>query len=205
MRSKDLCVHCQMCPIECPAGVDVPRLMLEGKGAYVAAHGLHLSDWILVRLDLVSAASSALGPLANWALANRQCRWLLDKCFGIAQGRKLPRVSSRPFLRRAGRRRLTRPSRGGDRKVAYFVDLFANYHDPQLAEATVAVLKHNGVSVYVPPLQRQAGVPPAAGRSHARRFAGEYGGLAEAVQQGWIIASEPAAAVSGRDIPTGRR
>jgi FAD/FMN-containing dehydrogenase/Fe-S oxidoreductase len=195
----DLCVHCQMCPIECPAGVDVPRLMLEGKGAYVAAHGLHLSDWILVRLDLVSAASSALGPLANWALANRQCRWLLDKCFGIAQGRKLPRVSSRPFLRRAGRRRLTRPSRGGDRKVAYFVDLFANYHDPQLAEATVAVLKHNGVSVYVPPLQRQAGVPAiAAGAIDiARRFARQNTAvLAEAVRQGYrIVASEPAAAV----------
>ncbi len=33
----DLCVNCKMCAIECPAHVDVPRLMLEAKAANVAA------------------------------------------------------------------------------------------------------------------------------------------------------------------------
>ena len=27
----DLCVHCHCCRLECPAGVDIPRLMREGK------------------------------------------------------------------------------------------------------------------------------------------------------------------------------
>jgi Fe-S oxidoreductase len=195
----DLCIHCHMCPIECPAGVDIPRLMVEGKGAYVAAHGLPLTDRVAARLDLVSALASKVSPLANWAISNRQCRWLIEKCFGIAQGRKLPRVTSRNFLRRAARRRLARPSRANERKVAYFVDLYATYHDPQLAEASVAILKHNGVSVYVPQGQKQAGTAAIADGALdiARRFARKnVAVLADAIRQGYqVITSEPAAAV----------
>ena len=161
----DLCVHCHSCRLECPAGVDIPRLMMESKGAYVAANGLRLGDWVMTRLDLLAALGSRM-PAGQLALGNRQMRWLLEKTLGIAQGRKLPRVASRSFLRRAARRRLTRPSRRSGHKVLYFVDTFANYHDPQLAEAFVAVLKHNGISVYVHPDQR----PAAWRRSPAGRW-----------------------------------
>ena len=195
----DLCYYCHMCRLECPARVDIPRLVRESKGAYVAANGLPLTDWIMTRLDLVDTLASMVSPAANWALSNRVMRWLGEKALGIAQGRKLPRVASRPFHRRAARRRLTRPSRRTDCKVAYFVDLYANYHDPQLAEALVAVLEHNGVSVYVPPGQRQAGMPAIAcgALDHARRLARRNVlVLAEAVRQGYhVIATEPAAAL----------
>ena len=153
----DLCVHCHACRLECPAGVDIPRLMRESKGAYVAANGLRLADWVMTRLDLLASLASKASPLANWALGNRQMRWLMEKTLGIAQGRKLPRVSSRSFLRRAARRRLTRLARRSPRKVLYFVDTYANYHDPQLGEALVAVMEHNGVAVYVPAEQRPCG------------------------------------------------
>jgi len=194
----DLCVHCHMCVQECPARVDIPRLMAEGKGAYVAAHGLGLTDWFLARLEWFSAASTRASAVVNWALRNRQMRWILEKALGIAHGRKLPRVASKSFLRRAARRRLTRPARRDDGKVAYFVDLYANYHDPQLAEAAVAVLEHNGISVYVPPHQRQAATTAIAcgDLDFARRVARQnVTVLAEAVRQGYpIIATEPAAA-----------
>lgn len=51
----DLCVHCHMCRLECPARVDVPRLACESKGAYVAANGLRLADWLMTRLDVLCA------------------------------------------------------------------------------------------------------------------------------------------------------
>lgn len=196
----DLCVHCHMCVQECPARVDIPKLMTEGKGAYAAANGLGLSEWTMARLDWFSALGSRLSRLANWALANRQMRWLLEKTLGIAHGRKLPRVTSRPFLRRAARRRLTRPTRRNGQKVAYFLDIYANYHDPQLAEALVAVLEHNGLSVYVPPDQKQAGTAAitCGDLDLARRLARHNVTLlAEAVRQGYhIIVTEPAAAVT---------
>ena len=54
----DLCVHCHCCRLECPAGVDIPRLMREGKGSYVAANGLPLADWALTRLDLLGSLAA---------------------------------------------------------------------------------------------------------------------------------------------------
>ncbi len=195
----DLCVHCHACRLECPAGVDVPRLMCESKGAYAAANGFSVADWAMTRLDLLATLGSAIAPAANWALANPQMRWVLEKTLGIAQGRKLPRVASRSFLRLAARRRLTRTARRGDSKVLYFVDVYANRFDPQLAEAAVAVFEHNGLAVYVHPEQRPSGMASiaAGAREHARKLA-EHNVrlLAEAIRQGYrVVATEPAAAL----------
>jgi Fe-S oxidoreductase len=124
---------------------------------------------------------------------------LPEKTLGIAQGRRLPHLASRSFLRRAARRHLTRPSRRSGQKLLYFVDVFANYFDPPLAEALVDVLEHNGIAVYVHPGQQQAGMASIAcgALERARRLA-EHNVqiLAEAVRQGYhIVATEPAAAI----------
>ena len=196
----DLCFNCHLCSLECPARVDVPKAMAEAKGAYVAANGLRISDALLLRLDLIGKLGNLFSPLANWAMGNRQMRWLLEKLLGVAHARKLPHFASKSFMRRAARKKLTRPTRRTGRKVAYFVDAYANYHDPQLAQALVAVLEHNGVAVYVPPEQKQAGTPAVScgALDYARRLAQRnVEALAEAVRQGYqVIVSEPAAALT---------
>ncbi len=155
----DLCVNCKMCRLECPASVDIPRLMIEGKGAYVQVNGLSTAQWIMSRVDWLSAVASSLPRLSNWAIANRPARWLIEKMLGIAQGRKLPRLAARSFMRIAARRRLTRATRRSGRKVLYFVDTYANYHDPALGEALVEVMQHNGIAVYVHPGQTSSAMP----------------------------------------------
>jgi Fe-S oxidoreductase len=140
-----------------------------------------------------------MGPISNWVLHTRWTRWLLEKTVGIAQGRKLPRVASASFLSRAARRRLTKPTRRTGGKVLYFVDLYANWYDVQLAEALVAVLEHNNIAVYVHPDQRPSGMARIAlgDIERARRLAARnvrY--LAEAVRQGYeIVCTEPSAAL----------
>jgi Fe-S oxidoreductase len=193
----DLCVNCHQCRLECPAGVDIPKLMIETKAQFIAANGLRPSDWLLARIDLVSSWGSALAPVANWAIRNRQVRWLAEKFFGLAHGRKLPRFAARTFMRRATRKKLTRPTRRSDRKVLYFVDTYANYFDPQLAEALVAVFEHNGVAVYVHPEQESSGMAMISmGAVEAARKLAAHNVplLAEAIRQGYeIVASEPSA------------
>ncbi len=193
----DLCFNCHMCAMECPAKVDIPKLMLEGKGAYVAAHGLAFSDWAMTRIDLLAVLGSRIRYLVNWAIGNRQMRWLLEKTLGIAQGRRLPLLARRSFIRRAARRRLTRPTKRAGHKVVYFLDTYANYFDPQLAQALVSVLEHNGVAVYVPPEQKQAGVPAiSCGALHRARKLARHNVaiLADAVRQGYhVVTTEPAA------------
>jgi FAD/FMN-containing dehydrogenase/Fe-S oxidoreductase len=195
----DLCVNCHQCRFECPALVDIPKLVLETKAQYVAANGLRLSDWFIARMDRLSAWGSRFSWLANGAIRSRRMRWLLEKMIGIAQGRKLPRFERRSFLQLAHRRRLDRPSRRTGNKVLYFVDIYANWHDTQLAEALVAVLQHNGVAVYVHPQQVASGMSAISlgavdiGRRLAAR---NLAILADAVRQGYhIVATEPAAAL----------
>ncbi len=198
-KLADLCVHCHQCRLECPANVDIPKLMVECKAQYVVTNGLRPTDWFLAHLDRVGAWGSLLHPLANWAMGNRQMRWVLERVLGVAQGRKLPRFAASSFIRRAHRRRLTRPTRRTGRKVVFFVDVYANWHDVQLAEALVAVCEHNGIAVYVPPTQLQSGMAAVSigAVDVARKFAvHNVQLLAEAVRQGYrIVTAEPAAAL----------
>lgn len=195
----DLCIHCYQCRAECPAEVDIPKLMVECKGQYVASNGLRLDEWCLSRLDRVSAWASPFASGANWALRNPAVRWVMEKLFGIAHGRKLPVLAKRTFLRWSHRRRLTQPPQKGGPKVLYFVDIYANWYDTQLGEALVNILEHNNIAVYVPPEQLQSGMTAVTlGALHiARKLARRNVRLlAEAVRQGYhIVTTEPAAAV----------
>ena len=197
---SDLCVNCHQCRLECPASVDIPKLMVESKAQYVANNGLRISDLFLARLDVVSYIASMSPRLTNWALGNPQMRWLLEKIFGLAQGRKVPKLANVSFMRYATRRRLTRPTRRSGRKVLYFVDTYANWYDVQLAQALIAVLEHNGVAVYVHPKQKQSAMAliSIGAMDLARRIADtNVDLLAEAVRQGYeIVATEPAAALA---------
>ena len=196
----DLCVHCHMCRLECPAHVDIPKLMVEAKADYTATNGQGLHDWLITRVDALCGIASRFSRVANWAIANRAARWLIEKLLGIAQGRKLPRFSRRPFLQIAAQRRLNRPQRSSSEKVLYFVDTYANYCDTQLAEAFLAILEHNGISAYVPDGQQQAAMPMIARGvlEPARRTAEKNVALlAEAIRQGYsIVATEPSAVLA---------
>jgi Fe-S oxidoreductase len=165
----------------------------------VDVNGLRFGDWLLTRLDRVAAMASKVSSVSNWAIGNRPMRWLLEKTTGIAHSRKLPRLAARNFLRRAHRRKLTRPKRAGENKVVYFVDVYANWFDPELGESLLAILEHNGISVFVPPNQFAAGMPAIAlgALDRARKLAKRnVAVLAEAVRQGYhIVTTEPAASM----------
>ncbi|MEM8865091.1 MAG: anaerobic glycerol-3-phosphate dehydrogenase subunit C [Planctomycetota bacterium] len=196
----DLCVNCHMCRIDCPANVDIPKMMLEAKAAHVQANGVRPHDWWLGRIDTVSRWASRTPRLANWMIGNRRARWLLEKTLGLAQGRKVPPLALRPFLQQPTARRHRRPDRQADEKVLFFVDTFANYYDDALAESLVRVLRHNGIGVYIPPMQRNSGMGliTQGALEPARRIASRNVELlAEGVRQGHtIVATEPSAVLA---------
>ena len=195
----DLCVNCKMCASECPSKVQIPRLMLEAKAANVARHGLRRGDWILARTESFASLGSALAPIVNQLMANPVARWLLERFFGVSRRRRLPPFAARSFLRLARQKGWTRKPRSARPRVAYFVDIFANYNDPLIAEAVVAVLHHNGIEVHVPPGQEGCGIAPLAyGDAETAREAVRHNLriLAELAREGFpILCSEPSAAV----------
>lgn len=199
----DLCVNCKMCAQECPAHVNIPKLMLEVKAANVAEHGLNRADWVLARIESFAAFGSSFAFVVNTLLGSHWVRWLLEKLFHVSRKRRLPTFASRSFLQRAARRGLTRLPHSQRPCVVYFVDVFANYNDPQIAEAVVAVLRHNGFEVFVPPGQVGCGVAPLAqGDVEAAREAAQTNlrVLADLAREGYsILCSEPTAALMLRN------
>jgi FAD/FMN-containing dehydrogenase/Fe-S oxidoreductase len=198
-RVANLCFNCKQCQLECPSNVNVPQMMIEAKAAYVAEHGLEQADWFLSRAHAIQTVGSMAAVAFNWLLASPASRWLLERVTGISRHRKLPRFSRRSFLRSAKRDLLARPMLVGEKPVIYFVDHFANYHDPELGRAFVAILKHNRLAVHVPPHQQSSGMAmiSAGDLEPAREIAHEnLRALADFAREGCsIVCTEPAAAL----------
>jgi Fe-S oxidoreductase len=211
----DLCVNCKMCRTECPGGVDVPRLALEMKAELHAAHGLPRDGWVLARADRFARLAASVPLFANLVLRSRVGRWLIEKLLGVSRKRTLPRLTLRPFLHRRHKLGVGTPGResppaeeavGPDPapqsgvRVAFLVDTHTDLADPLVGEAAVAVLRHNGVEVYIPP--RQRGVGTAAllqgdfdvARDQASRVVREF---ADLIRDGYaVVAADPASVIT---------
>jgi FAD/FMN-containing dehydrogenase/Fe-S oxidoreductase len=200
----DLCIHCKLCRPECPSGVDVSSLMLEAKAAHVEKHGLPHSDWIFSRLEMWARLGSRFPIVTNFLLTRRWARRLLERLLGVSRHRVLPLARRTPFTRRAARLGLDKPrAQQPGPRVVYFVDVFANYYDQELAAAVVSVLRHAEVNVYVPPQQRSSGMASlvVGDIDHARDKAlANLRVLANAVRDGYtVVCSEPTAALMLRE------
>ncbi|GAB4157493.1 MAG: FAD-binding and (Fe-S)-binding domain-containing protein [Planctomycetaceae bacterium] len=196
----DFCFNCKQCQLECPSNVNIPQMMIEAKAAHVSAHGMSRTDWVLSRVQSFGAIGSTISLGANWAIGNPYARWWLEKLFGIERRRKLPRFARRSFLRSMDRACQKKPTPAlRDSTVVYFVGEYANYFDTELAHAVVAILRHHGIRVYVPPGQTGSGMSlVTAGDLETARDVAEKNvrELAELARDGFpILCSEPSAMV----------
>ena len=195
-----LCFNCKQCERECPNHVDIPHLMIEAKAQHLAANGPMMSEWFLSRVHSWGNLLCRLAWLINPLLGNSAARWVLERTMGVAAERRLPPLARRPFLRTAPREWTAPPAtiRNGQ-PVVYFVDHFANFHDPELATAFARVLEHNGQKVHVPPRQLPSGMALISmGDLDAARLIAEKNirVLAEFAREGCpIVCTEPAAVV----------
>ncbi len=108
-----------------------------------------------------SIKGSALGRLSpktiNRILSLAPLGRMAGKIAGIHPQRPLPRLAEESFFAWAEKNGLNRLPQQTAR-VAYFAGCTAGYLFPEVAQAAVSVLKHNGIGVYVPP-QQCCGMP----------------------------------------------
>jgi FAD/FMN-containing dehydrogenase/Fe-S oxidoreductase len=193
----DLCFNCHQCRVECPSSVDIPKIVGELKAQYVATNGLPVSDILLGRIDTIASIASRAPFIANLMMRSPISRWLMERLFGLSQARELPPIASTSFMRYAARRRWTKLNPQGGLKIVYFVDHYANYHQPDIGRALAEIMQQNSIGLYVPTAQYSSGMPRIASGDlkGARRIARRNVRLlADAVRQGYtVVATEPAA------------
>ena len=202
-RILSLCVNCKMCSIECPAGVDVSKLVIEARTKLARYTGFTAAEFTLAYNRWLSLFGSMFAPLSNWVLSLGVMRWCLQKLVGLDRHRKFPKFDRGSFIRKAGRYLSQQPvvTEPTD-KVVYFVDSFANWNDHELGLAVLDVLRKLNVEVVVP---KQRPVPLPAfvyGNIKAARRDMEYNlkQIIPFVKEGYkVICSEPSAALCLKD------
>lgn len=155
----DLCVSCKGCKRDCPTGVDMAKMKIEARAAWVNKHGSTLREKMIAFMPRYAPLASKIGGLL--AMGNDipvLSNWVKNR-LGLAQQRAFPRFK-RSFLSRRKNIHHT----ATDKEVLLFVDTFNNYMEPENAAAAQAVLEAAGYTVH---FNVQAGERPlCCGRTY---------------------------------------
>ena len=151
----DACTLCDMCFLtKCPYvpphqfNIDFPHLMVRYRAVELKQGKIGFTDKQLTETDRNGRIGTALAPLVNWATrrGNALTRPLMQSFADIHKDAELPHFASQTLEKRAAKappREENAPAH--NRKVALFATCFADYNDPDIGMAALAVLAKNGV------------------------------------------------------------
>jgi glycerol-3-phosphate dehydrogenase subunit C len=151
-RILDLCTLCGLCP--CP---NIRADLIRSKTDRVSAKGMPIHIRLLEDVQRAGRLGGKLPGVINTLQSFAPVDRLAKKIAGIHPQRRLPRLPRENFFAWAHRKGLDR-NEHRSHGIAYFAGCTAGYLFPEVARAAVAVLRHNGHSVYVPP-QQCCGMP----------------------------------------------
>ena len=193
MEISPMCIACGLCEEACPVGINIPEMIMHVKAEDVRKHGSSRTNLSMGNVESFSKLASRTAPLSNWLLRRSVFRRILESAAGIDRRRALPEYTRQTFSKWFK----SRVGLKSQSKVAYFVDLYAEYNYPQIGMAVTDVLERNGIEVVMPP-QRSSGMPYFSyGLIDQARELMQFNvnSLYEAVRCGYkIVASEGTAA-----------
>ncbi len=143
-RVIDRCIGCGSCRMECPSGVDIPKLALEARQWKRRSFPEEVRDRALGGLETAAALSRMTGGVLERLADTPVMRRIAHNSIGIAGWRK-PIRFHRPSLYESFAEMQTK----GSPHVLYFPGCFANYVRPSIGEATVRVLTAMGFAVEI--------------------------------------------------------
>ncbi len=160
----DLCTLCGNCEVDCPLDIPLPALIAQRRAEGIATRGRGLAGWrrrVHGEVERVAKLFSATAPLSNCAQRLPLAGTVMDNVLGLTAQRPLPAFRRDTFERwHAKHGRAARGRRAGvpRSRVVYYFGCFANYNNPEVGQATVAVLEALGYDVLLPDW-RCCGIP----------------------------------------------
>ncbi|MBT3991186.1 MAG: glycerol-3-phosphate dehydrogenase [Rhodospirillaceae bacterium] len=154
----DACTLCDMCFMtKCPYvpphefDLDFPHLMLRYRAMEFAGKSnggkTSFAHRQITETDRNGKLAAPVAGLANWAskLGNGLTRPVMESVAGIHKEAYLPEFTGKPFEKRAA----PPVTESKSRKAALYATCFVNYNNPEIGEATQAILAKNGVETEV--------------------------------------------------------
>ena len=143
----DLCISCKGCKSECPANVDMARMKAEFMQGWHDRNGAGLADHFFGKAASYYPLAASFPRLTNWFNRSAAGRELLKQVLNVHPDRTIPTFANETFLDWFNNR--SRKNRSG-RKVVFFVDIFSNYHEPEIPRAATLFLEQAGYEIKVP-------------------------------------------------------
>jgi Fe-S oxidoreductase len=150
------------CKDVCPAGIDIPRLVLNLKAKLAQERGLPWTNKFAfqsilkhpARLDnTVKLASSLQRPFVDRDLMIRRLPYPFNS---LAQTISLPAIPDQSLSQRM---KHASPLRTGKPRVAFYAGCVANYAYPELGEAAIKAVQEYDADPYYPMKQACCGAP----------------------------------------------
>ncbi|MCI1788514.1 MAG: anaerobic glycerol-3-phosphate dehydrogenase subunit C [Actinomyces sp.] len=148
-HSIDYCSSCGTCTLVCPEGVKVAEINHHARTAMKEQQGIPLRDKLISRTTLMGAVMTPVAPLANWALANKPIRKIVEGVVGVHADAPMPVAEGRSF-EAWFRRHTPQPESGTRGQVIFFHGCAGEYFEVQTSIRSVEVLEHLGYEVLVP-------------------------------------------------------
>jgi FAD/FMN-containing dehydrogenase/Fe-S oxidoreductase len=148
-----LCANCGSCRHECPSGVNIPKMAIEARAAYVRKFGPGPTARLLTGVEsaarLFGRVSHTIKPVADLKVLRKA----VEKVTGVAAEMNFIPFASRPLSAQ------TEPVADGKAPaVLYFAGCYATYIRPEIGEAALAVMRKMGLQVHLPE-QHCCGLP----------------------------------------------
>ncbi len=147
-EALDLCLSCKACKSECPANVDMAKMKAEFMNGWHKTNGSQLSERFFTSTSSLYTLGSLFPAMTNFLTGTSLSRSLLSRFFGVDKRRELPKLAKQPFHKWFEKHQ---PKKDGN-PVALFVDVFTNYHEPEVAKSAVSVLENMGFRVELCPV-----------------------------------------------------
>lgn len=155
-EALDLCLSCKGCASDCPTGTDMASYKAEVLHQTYKRKLRPRSHYSVGWLPRWAKAGSATPRLANKMMSWSAVRIPALKVAGVDTRRQMPAFARKTFRRTFGD---AGAPGTGTRPVVVFVDSFTNHFAPQVADATVAVLRSAGFEPRITRHQECCGLP----------------------------------------------
>ncbi|MEX0823229.1 MAG: FAD-linked oxidase C-terminal domain-containing protein, partial [Balneolaceae bacterium] len=148
-EALSLCLSCKACKSECPANVDMAKMKAEFMNGYHKENGTTAGERFFGQPEKLYPLASLFAPVSNFINRQKPTKAILEKLFGIDSRRDLPEFANQTF-QSWFKKNKSEYNQEGAKPVLLMVDVFTNYHEPEIAIAACKVLQSLGFGVMVP-------------------------------------------------------
>ena len=148
-EALSLCLSCKACKSECPANVDMAKMKAEFLNGWHERNGVTAAERFFGSPEKLYPMASFFAPVTNFMNRQKPVKLLLQRFFGIDARRELPSFAPETFERWFKKNEAIVSNPDG-LPVVLLVDLFTNYHEPEIARAACRVLGKLGYQIIMP-------------------------------------------------------